>query len=81
MGIDIYEPGMRGRGIATVALGLFIEHLRACGEARIFAQTWSGNVRMLALARKLGFEGYLRKPGVRTVRGEAYDGLAFELLG
>ena len=35
---------------------------------------------MIGLARKLGFEEYCRKPGVRTVRGKQYDGLTFRKM-
>ena len=34
---------------------------------------------MIGLAKKLGFVEYLRKPGIRQVRGEVYDGLTFRL--
>ena len=44
-----------------------------------YTQTWSGNQRMIGLARKLGFRESMRKPGLRRVRGTAYDGLTFRL--
>ena len=34
---------------------------------------------MIGLAKKLGFEEYKRKPDLRTVRGQKYDGLTFRL--
>ena len=49
------------------------------GERGIYTQTWSGNVRMIGLAEKLGFEEYRRKKGLRTVAGKPYDGLTFRL--
>ena len=54
-------------------------HIRARGLSALYCQTWSGNVRMINLARKLGFRECCRKPGLRRVRGAVYDGLTFEL--
>lgn len=34
---------------------------------------------MIGLAEKLGFRECCRKPGLRRVRGEVYDGLTFRL--
>ena len=45
----------------------------------LYTQTWSGNVRMIGLAEKLGFRECRRKPGVRQVRGGTYDALTFRL--
>lgn len=79
VGIDIPVVTARGRGCASEALCLAIDYLRAQGEPEIYTQTWSGNLRMIGLAQKLGFEECCRKPGIRTVRGEEYDGLTFRL--
>ena len=69
----------RGKGYAFSALRLFIRYLLGCGETEIYTQTWSGNVRMIGLAEKLGFEEYRRKRDYRTVSGKKYDGLTFRL--
>ncbi len=79
VGIDIPERSARGKGYAAAALRLFIDYLLAHGEKEIYTQTWSGNFRMIGLAKKLGFEEVKRKPDLRTVRGEKYDGLTFRL--
>ena len=50
------------------------------GAAGVFTQTWSGNVRMLRVAEKLGFVPYARVKGIRTVRGKKYDALTLKLI-
>lgn len=80
IGICVFDPQYRRRGIASMALTGFIDYLKAHGSQRIFTQTWSGNERMIALAQKLGFAEYRRKDGIRQVRGDTYDGLTFELM-
>ncbi len=79
VGIDVPDMAARHRGIAASALMLFIEYLRSHGVEDIYTQTWSGNLRMIGLAERLGFTECLRRVGLRRVRGEAYDGLTFKL--
>ncbi len=79
IGIDLPDTSQRKNGYAFHALCLFIDYLTAHGEAPIYTQTWSGNVRMIALAKKLGFTLCCTKTGIRTVRGATYDGLTFVL--
>ena len=79
IGIDIPQRDARGKGYAYNAMCLFIDYLLSNGETDIYTQTWSGNTRMIGLAKKLGFEEYKRKPDLRTVRGQKYDGLTFRL--
>ena len=79
VGINIPEVAVRGKGYATEALCKFIKHLLEHGERPIFTQTWSGNERMIHIAKKIGFEEYRRKKDFRVVRGSKYDGLTFKL--
>ncbi|HOP10425.1 MAG TPA: GNAT family protein [Oscillospiraceae bacterium] len=79
VGIDISALSARGKGYAKAALILFIRYLLEQGVNEIYTQTWSGNTRMIGLAQKLGFEECKRKPNLRFVRGEYYDGLTFRL--
>ena len=71
------EESARGKGLATHALRLFMAYLRTLGFTELYTQTWSGNERMIGLAEKLGFTECCRKPKLRTVRGQQYDGLTF----
>ncbi|MDR2505331.1 MAG: GNAT family N-acetyltransferase [Oscillospiraceae bacterium] len=78
VGIDIPEISARRQGAATEAWRLWIKYLRGLGH-EIFTQTWSGNLRVLGLIRKLGFAEYRRVEGAREVRGAAFDALTFRL--
>lgn len=79
LGIDLYDSAYWSGGWGTKALTAWVRyHLDAeCRE--VYLQTWSGNRRMAALAEKVGFREFRRKPGLRKVRGGAYDGLTFLL--
>lgn len=77
IGIDLPEESARGKGLATHALRLFMAYLCTLGFTELYTQTWSGNERMIKLAEKLGFTECCRKPKLRTVRGQQYDGLTF----
>lgn len=79
VGIDIPETSERKKGYGFRALCLFIDYLSEHGETEIYTQTWSGNVRMISLAQKLGFRECCRKKGIRSVRNALYDGLTFHL--
>lgn len=79
IGIDICDMRARGKGYAAIAMRLFIDQFRAHGLRELYCQTWSGNVRMICLAEKLGFRECCRKKGIRSVRGGTYDGLSFRL--
>lgn len=79
IGIDIPETQDRGNGNGSQALAQFMEYYRKLGHKRLLTQTWSGNLPMLAVAKKLGFREISRAVGVRTVNGKAYDALTFEV--
>lgn len=48
------------------------------GACELYTQTWSGNVRMLRCAEKLGFTECNRCIGEREVNGRKYDGLTLK---
>lgn len=79
VGIDINDPAYWSGGWGTQALTAFVRYHLEAGWTDLYTQTWSGNVRMVGLAEKLGFRECLRKAGVRSVRGGVYDGLTFRL--
>lgn len=80
IGIDIPEKQDRGNGNGTQALLQFMDYYRKLGHKRLLTQTWSGNLPMIAVAKKLGFTEVSRAVGVRTVNGKVYDALTFEIL-
>lgn len=49
------------------------------GMDELYTQTWSGNVRMIRCAEKLGFVECNRNIGTREVDRQKYDGLTFRL--
>lgn len=79
IGIDIPNISFRKKGYATEALNLFIDYLISEGVKEIYTQTWSGNERMIGLAKKLGFEECHRIEKKHWVRGKVYDSLTFKL--
>ena len=82
LGIDIYDPAYWARGVGTCALRLWLDYLAASELpwTRVDLRTWSGNERMVRLARRLGFREEARYRAARRVRGETYDALSFGLL-
>ena len=82
VGIEIYDPRNRGKGLGFEALGLWIDHLfDALPEiVRLGIGTWSGNVRMVGLTRKLGFLEEARYRKAVIVEGEYYDGVGYGVL-
>jgi len=79
VGIDIPEQDVRGQGVGTEALRIFVAYLAEHGHPVVYTQTWSGNERMMRVAAKLGFEPYWRKENAREVRGELYDAITYRL--
>lgn len=80
VGISICESSFCEKGFGTKALAAFINYYFENGADEIYCQTWSGNIRMIKCAEKLGFEECRRKKDLRLVRGEHYDGLTFRLI-
>ena len=79
VGISICESSFCGKGFGTKALAAFINYYLENVEDEIYCQTWSGNIRMVKCAEKLGFEICKRKIDYREVNGKKYDGLTYKL--
>lgn len=79
LGTLICESSYWGRGFGTQALDAFINYYAAKGEKTFALETWSGNVRMLKSAAKLGFIECKRDVGVRNVDGTRYDALTLRM--
>ncbi len=81
MGIGIYKPEHWSSGYGTEALKLWIDYLfENMPLVRVGLTTWSGNVRMMRVAEKLGMqlEGRMRK--CRLYNGEYYDSIRMGIL-
>ncbi len=81
VGIEINESAYWSNGWGTQALTAFVKYHLEGGYTNLYTQTWSGNYRMIGLAKKLGFVECNRESGNRLVRGERYDGLTLRLNG
>lgn len=82
VGIDIRESSYWGKGLGKQALQLWLAYLfNVTEEASLFTETWSGNFRMIGLARSVGFYELVdeRKLNYRLVNGEPVHGLTFKL--
>lgn len=82
VGLVIFNENYWGCGIGFKALTLWIDEIFDSNPklVRIGLSTWSGNLRMIKLAEKLGLkkEAVYRK--ARIVDGKYYDSLSFGLL-
>ena len=79
IGIDICDSNVWGRGLGSRAIAAMILYFRENGIRDIYTQTWSGNIRMVRCAEKIGFVECNRIVGNRHIRGDVYDGLTFQL--
>ncbi|MFJ7747381.1 GNAT family N-acetyltransferase [Peribacillus sp. NPDC097295] len=81
IGITIYEPNYWNGGYGTEAINLFIPYLFQHLEIeRVGLTTWSGNERMMAVAKKVGMqlEGRMRKCIFH--KGIYYDSIRMGML-
>lgn len=79
IGIDICESDVWGHGLGSKALRAFMNYHFDNGIKALYTQTWSGNVRMLRCAEKLGFKECNRNVGTREVNGQKYDALTLRM--
>jgi RimJ/RimL family protein N-acetyltransferase len=78
IGIGLYEPSARGRGIGTEALQLWTTYLFETTDAlRLDLSTYSGNPAMCRAAAAAGFvlEGRLR--AARRWSGGVHDAMIY----
>lgn len=77
IGINICENDFWSKGIGAIALEAFLEYYLSLGYQEIYTQTWSGNIRMIKVATKLGFKICHTRKNLREVHGKRYDALTF----
>jgi len=81
MGLTVYDPAKRGRGVGTEALRIWTDYLFTRTDVvRLDYSTWSGNTRMLDVGRRLGFVEEARFRDAREVRGKRYDSVVMGVL-
>lgn len=79
IGLGICESCFWGRGLGTQALAAFVRYHLENGFGEVCLQTWSGNIRMIRSAQRVGFVECNRFIGNRQIRGGTYDSLTFRL--
>lgn len=77
IGIDIPDEAVRGKGIGITAIKKYLEYFKNLGYSKIYTQTWSGNMRMIHVAKKIGFKEINRFEKTRNVNGRLFDALTF----
>ena len=82
IGITIYDPEFWGKGFGYEAMGTWCQYLfdNEPKFVRLDLRTWSGNVGMIKVAKKLGFKEEAVFRMARIVEGEYYDGLGYGIL-
>lgn len=75
IGMNIYSKKYRSSGYGTSAYALYMNYVKKFGYQTIYTQTWSGNIPLLTMAKKLGFQECNRYVDLRLVRGKRYDGI------
>lgn len=80
VGIDIPEKFYRSQGNGRRALECWMDYLFSERQLfRLYTQTWSGNLQMIRLAARLGFQEIERRIGIREVRGDQFDAITYEI--
>lgn len=81
MGLTVYDPTGRGKGVGTAALRIWTDYLfSTTAVVRLDFSTWSGNSRMLGVGHRLGFVEEARFRDAREVRGERFDSVVMGVL-
>lgn len=81
MGITIYDQKMWDKHIGGQALKLFITYLfKLYDIPHLGLSTWSGNPRMMHLAKKIGMTEEARIRKVRYYEDKYYDSMKYGIL-
>ncbi|WP_301108334.1 GNAT family protein [Sporosarcina sp.] len=80
-GIVIYDKDFWNGGYGFEAYKLWIDFLfQATDLHRLGMSTWSGNIRMMKVAEKIGMQEEGRIRNARTVEGQFYDAIKMGML-
>lgn len=82
IGLALYDDSYWNKGLGYQALGLWCEYLfnRFPTIVRLDLRTWSGNLGMMKLAEKAGFQLEARFRKARIVDGKYYDSIGYGIL-
>lgn len=80
-GIVIYDKDFWNGGYGSESYKLWIDFLfESTGIHRLGMSTWSGNIRMIKAAEKIGMQEEARIRNARTVDGEYFDAIKMGIL-
>lgn len=80
-GIVIYDSNFWNGGYGTEAYKLWIDFIFSFTDIhRLGMSTWSGNIRMMKVAEKLGMKEEARIRNARQVNGEYFDAIKMGIL-
>lgn len=81
IGIVLYDSNYWSGGYGTAAFKMWMRYLfEHLDTPRLGIGTWSGNERMIGLAKKLGMIEEARVRKARVVHGEFYDAIKMGIL-
>jgi len=81
IGIIIYNPDYWGSGYGAEAFQLFVDYLFTNTPLhRLGMSTWSGNIRMMKAAQKIGMKEEARIRQARSLGGKYYDAIKMGIL-
>ncbi|MFD2170381.1 GNAT family N-acetyltransferase [Tumebacillus lipolyticus] len=81
IGISIYDSSYWSGGYGTDAFRMWMDYLFThLDTPRLGIGTWSGNFRMIGLAKKLGMIEEARVRKARIVNGEYFDAIKMGIL-
>lgn len=80
-GIVIYDKKFWNQGYGSEAYKLWIDFLfKSTDLHRLGMSTWSGNIRVMKVAEKIGMKVEARIRDARMVNGEYYDAIKMGIL-
>lgn len=82
IGIVIFNEDYWGKGIGSIILPEWIDQIfiKFPEIIRIGLTTWSGNIRMIKLAEKIGLEKEAAFKKARIVNNKFYDSISYGIL-
>ena len=81
LGIVIFDPVHWGGGLGTRALQLWTTRTLEQTPAHVLTlTTWSGNLRMICAAEKVGYRECARIPEARAWNGQRWDSVKLAVL-
>lgn len=82
IGISIYEPEYWSGGIGTKALNIWVSEIfeEIPELEHVGLTTWSGNIRMMKAAEKIGMQKEAQIRKVRFWKGVYYDSVSYGVL-